>query len=219
VARRGGALANQFLILGIDESASPDQIDEAYKYLSSNLHPTAFPAGSPAEQQAQVCWQRIVTAYQALRDTPTRERAREQALAERAQGFKPDELKPFLGHICVAAGIITLDDLLEAIDKQGDIDLPLGQILQEKQLLSQTELDGLLMGQRLFGAPNRPPDEITQRLIALGVVSKDMVKIVMIDQRTAYGTTLPQLLVKRGWIAEPVVKVIADQPAATSSNV
>jgi hypothetical protein len=212
-------LANQFLILGIDESASPDQIDEAFKYLSSNLHPTIFPSGSPAEAQAQVCRQRIVSAYQTLRDTGARERAREQALADLAKGFNPDDFKPFLGHICVAAGIITLDDLLEAIDKQGDIDLPLGQILQEKQLLSQTELDGLLMGQRLFGAPNRPPDPLTLRLIALGLVTKDMVKIVLIDQRTAYGTTLPQLLVKRGWIDERVVKVISDQPAATSSNV
>lgn len=210
-------MGNQFLILGIDESASVDQIDEAFKYLSSNLHPTTFLADSFAEKQAEICWQRIVPAYKVLKDQESRSAAREQAIAEKARPFNPDEFKPFLGHICVAGGIITLDDLLEAIDKQSDIDLPLGQILQEKQLLSQTELDGLLMGQRLFGAPNRPLDPITQRLLALGLVSKDMVKIVLIDQRTSYGTTLPELLVKRGWVAQRVFEVLSDQPAKTGS--
>lgn len=210
-------MGNQFLILGIDESASVDQIDEAFKYLSSNLHPTTFPAGSLAERQAEICWQRIVPAYKVLKDAESRAVAREQAIAAKARPFNSDEFKPFLGHICVAGGIITLDDLLEAIDKQSDIDLPLGQILQEKQLLSQTELDGLLMGQRLFGAPNRPLDAITQRLLALGLASKDMVKIVLIDQRTAYGTTLPDLLVKRGWVAERILEVLSDQPAKTGS--
>jgi hypothetical protein len=212
-------LANLFLILGLDESASTEHIDEAFKYLNSKLHPTLFPSGSPAEKQAVLCWQRIVPSYQALKDPTKRERAREIALAERAKPFDPNDFKPFLGHICVAAGIITLDDLREAIEKQSDIDLPLGQILQEKQLLSQTELDGLLMGQRLFGAPNRPLDHVTQRLLELGVITKDMVKIVLIDQRTAYGTTLPQLLVKRSWVDERILKVILEQPAATSTTI
>jgi hypothetical protein len=212
-------LANQFLILGLDVDASQEQIEEAFKYLSKNLNPTAFPAGSFAERQAQACLSRVVPAYQALVHPQMRQRCYDEAVAERANGFDPNEYKPFLGHICVAGGIITLDDLNEAIEKQADIDLPLGQILQEKQLLSQTELDGLLMGQRLFGAPNRPPDVLTQRMVAMGVISKDMVKIALIDQRTAYGATIPDLLVKRGWLAERIRQVLADQPAATSSNV
>jgi hypothetical protein len=212
-------LANLFLILGLDESASTEQIDEAFNYLNQKLHPTLFASGSPAEKQAILCWQRIVPSYQALKDPTKRERAREIAMAERSRPFEPNDFKPFLGHICVAAGIITLDDLKEAIEKQGDIDLPLGQILQEKQLLSQTELDGLLMGQRLFGAPNRPLDLVTMRLLELGVITKDMVKIVLIDQRTAYGTTVPQLLVKRAWIDERILRVIIEQPAATSTTI
>ena len=212
-------MADPFLILGLDENASTAQIDEAFKYLSKNLNPTMFPSGSPAESQAQIGLSRIVPAYQTLREPASLQRAKEQVAADRAKGYNPDEFKPFLGHICVAAGIITLDDLNEAIDKQADIDLPLGQILQEKQLLSQTELDGLLMGQRLFGAPNRPPDLLTLRLVALGLLSKDMVKIVFIDQRTAYGSTLPELVMKRGWIAEPIMKVVSDQPAPTSTSI
>lgn len=213
----GGYLANQFLILGVGEDASEAHIEEAFRYLSKNLNPADFPRGSYAEQQAEACLSRIVPAYKALKETSTRERARQDAIAEKAKPHNPDDMKPFLGHICVAAGIITLDDLNEAVSKQGDIDLPLGQILQEKALLSQTELEGLLMGQRLFGAPNQRLDAISERLIALSAVSKDMVKIVMIDQRTAFYSSIPELLIKRGWLSERILQVIADQAQTLST--
>lgn len=202
---------NHFLILGIDEDASESQIEEAFRYLSNNLSPENFPPGSFAEKQAQWCMSCINPAYQSLHNPQTRARSLEIALVEKAKSFDPEEFKPFLGHICVAAGIITLEDLIEAVAKQADIDLPLGQILQEKQLLSQTELDGLLMGQRLFGAPNRPLDALATRLVAMSAVSKDMIKIVMIDQRTAYLSSIADLLLKRGWLSERILQVITDQ--------
>lgn len=206
-------MTDQFLILGIDPDASDAAIDEAFRYLSRNLNPTNFPTGSDSEHQAETCMGRIVPAYQNVRETGSRAQARQDAIAERAKPYNPDDMKPFLGHICVAAGIITLDDLNDAISKQSDIDLPLGQILQEKQLLSQTELDGLLMGQRLFGAPPRPLDSLTRRLMALGVVSRDMVKIALLDQRTNFVSTVPELIAKRGWVNEKIIKVLGDQMA------
>lgn len=211
-------LTNHFLVLGIDENASDVEIDAAFNYLSKNLNPTNFPAGSNAEQQAQRCLSKIVPAYQALRDPASREQARAAAVAERTKPFNADEFKPFLGHICVAAGIITLEDLDDAVAKQGDIDLPLGQILQEKALLSQTELDGLLMGQRLFGSPHRPPDPLTTRLLAVSAINKDMVKIVFIDQRTNFVSSIPELLLKRGWVADGILQIFAEQPTAISNH-
>ncbi len=210
-------MANHFLILGIDEDASERQIEDAFRYLSKNLNPSNFAAGSYAETQAQWCLSRIIPAYQTLHDPHSRETSRQEALAERATPFNPEDLKPFLGHICVAAGIITLKDLTDAVAKQADIDLPLGQILQEQQLLSQTELDGLLMGQRLFGAPNRPLDDVAKRLVALSAVTKDMIKIVMIDQRTAYLSSISDLLLKRGWLNERILQVITDQAQMVST--
>ena len=204
-------LINQFLVLGLDESASDVAIGEAFHYLSKNLNPTNFPSGSSAECQAQQCMSRIVPAYKQLIDDAGRERARQEVIYERSKPLDPDEMKPFLGHICVAAGIINIEDLIDAISTQGDIDLPLGQILQEKALLSQTELDGLLMGQRLFGSPGRQLDSMTRRLLNLNAVSRDMVKIVMIDQRTNFVSSLPQLLIKRGWLSDTVYRVLEDQ--------
>lgn len=204
---------NPFLALGIDENSSEAAVEEAFRYLSKNLNPTNFQRGSLAESQAQSCVSRIVSAYQSLRDAESREKVRRDILEGRIKGVAPEDLKPFIGHLCVAAGIITIDDLNEAISKQSDIDLPLGQILQERALLSQTELEGLLMGQRLYGAPTKPLDTLTQRLIALSAVSKDMVKIVLIDQRTNFFSSLPDLLIKRGWLAHDIFQILQDQPA------
>jgi hypothetical protein len=211
-------VTDPFLILGIEPDATDMAMEEAFRYLSRNLNPTNFAVGSAAEAQSQQCMSQIVPAFQALRDVQSRDRVKAQAVEERAKPYNPDEFKPFLGHICVAGGIITLDDLSEAISKQGDIDLPLGQILQEKALLSQTELDGLLMGQRLFGSPGRPLDGLTRRLLALTAVSKDMVKIVLIDQRTNFVSSIPELLVKRNWISPKILQVITEQPATQPSN-
>jgi hypothetical protein len=211
-------LTNPFLALGVDENASQVEIDDAFRYLSKHLNPSNFSSGSEAEEQAQRCMSRVVPAYQTLRVAETREAARVQVLESKGKPFNADEFKPFLGHICVAAGIITLDDLTEAISRQADIDLPLGQILQEKALLSQTELEGLLMGQRLFGSPNRPPDPITQRLLELTAVSKDMIKIALIDQRTNFVHTLPDLLVKRNWLSDKILKILTDQGAKQTSG-
>lgn len=207
---------NYFLILGIDENSSESQIEDAFRYLSKQLNPNGF-ADAYAIKQATACMSKIVPAYQNLRDSHTRDLARAEAIADRNQEAAPEDFKPFLGHLCVAARIITIDDLNEAIAKQSDIDLPLGQILQERKLLSQTELEGLLMGQRLYGAPARAPDRFTMRLIALGAVSRDMIKICMIDQRTSFSATLPELLVKRGWLSEEILKVLIDQGVKRAS--
>lgn len=206
-----------FLVLGIDESASELHVDEAFRYLSKCLNPSNFKDGTQSAMQAAGCMSKIVPAYQALRDPNQRDLARAEAIAEKSKPYNPEDYKPFLGHICVAAGIITIDDLNEAVSKQSDIDLPLGQILQERQLLSQTELEGLLMGQRLYGAPARPLDAITLRLMALGMVSKDMVKIALIDQRTNFMSTIPDLLVRRGWLSQDILKVLSDQSAKQTS--
>jgi hypothetical protein len=213
-------LKNIFLVLGIDEDASEVRIDEAFRYLSKNLNPSNFEAESAIARQAAACMSQIVPAYQALRDPDQRDLARADAICDRTKAYNPDDYKPFLGHICVAAGIITIDDLTEAVQKQADIDLPLGQILQERQLLSQTELEGLLMGQRLFGSPARPPDAISLRLMALTAITRDMIKIALIDARTNFMATLPDLLIKRGWVSKDLITILSDQPAkqASASN-
>jgi hypothetical protein len=210
---------DHFCVLGLEEDASPEEVEEAFAYLSRMLNPQVFRPGSAAAGQAENCLTQITASYQVLRDPVRRLSHREEVLAAR-RNESAEEFRPFLGHICVAAGIITLDDLNDAISKQTDIDLPLGQILQERQLLSQVELDGLLMGQRLYGGQSAVLDAVTRRLLVLGLITKDMVKIALIDQRASMNM-VPDLLAKRGWVEPGILRILQAQyaqPAAGSSS-
>ncbi len=202
-------MANYFVILGLTNQASDLAVAEAHRQLQTSLAVGNFPIGSLAQRQAISCLEKIELAYQQLRD-PQKRQLHAEGVADYYDKIKPEEYKPFLGHLCVAAGIINIDELLDAIGKQTDIDLPLGQILQERQLLSQTQLDGMLMGQRLYGSPNRRPDDLTIRLLEFGLITRDMIKVVFIDQRTQW-LDLPELLVKRNWVAAEVVHILQKQ--------
>ena len=178
-------------------------VEDAFARLAANLKITNFPGDPETAEKSTRAMAKIREAYTALKDADFRLTHAEKVKAE-GEPFTPDQLKPFLGHVCVAAGIISYQDLMDAVSKQTDIDLPLGQILQDRGLLSQTELDGMLMGQKLYGAPNRPIELIVKRLLALGMVNMDMVKIALIDQRTSMDS-LDELLCKRGWLSKNLV--------------
>lgn len=209
------ALQNHFVVLGIPETASDLAVEEAYRYLQKAFAPENFPEGSPSAWQAAKARDKIKQSYEALNDPARREKHRQEVESQR--GVK-ENFNPKLGHICVAAGIITLDELEEAIVSQQDIDLPLGQILQEKRLLSQSELDGLLMGQQIFvaGEP-RPVDYPTQRAMNMEVVTQDMIKIVLFDQRTSM-SSLGELLIRRGWLEPAILDILVGQQKQSAIN-
>lgn len=203
------ALLNHFVVLGIPETASDLAVEEAWRYLQKAFDASNFADGSRASWQAAKASAKVKESYEALNHPAKREKHRESL--EEDRDVKEESFNPKLGHICVAAGIITLEELEEAIQSQQDIDLPLGQILQERQLLSQSELDGLLMGQNIFlaGEP-RPVDYPARRAMAMEVVNKDMIKIVLFDQRTSM-SSLGELLIRRGWLESAILEVLVGQ--------
>lgn len=203
---KGGIVVNNFLILGLPETATEADIKAACTRLTEKLEPAKF-SEPAAKRQAEQCLAKIGVAAELLKTGPAVSAHAKEVVAQGDQ-HKPEQLKPFIGHLCVAASIITYNELMEAITKQTDIDLPLGQILQERRLLSQTELEGMLMGQKLYGAPNKPLDQKSRQLLELGLVTLDMVKIAMVDQRTSE-LSIDQLIVKRGWVDQAVVDALS----------
>lgn len=203
---KGGIVVNNFLILGLPDTATEADIKAACTNLTEKLEPTKF-SGPAAKRQAEQCLTKVKAAADQLKDAAAIS-AHAKGVAAQDDQYKPEQLKPFIGHLCVAASIINYQELMEAITKQTDIDLPLGQILQERRLLSQTELEGMLMGQKLYGAPNKPLDRKSRRLLELGLATIDMTKIALIDQRTSE-LAIDQLMVKRGWIDQSVIDALA----------
>ncbi len=76
-------------------------------------------------------------------------------------------------------------------------------------MISQAELDGLLLGQQLISLPADLPHKIGQRLMALGLVTEDMIRIALIEQRT-FSRNLEDLLVAHGWLDKEVMKILSE---------
>jgi hypothetical protein len=192
----------------LDEGASEAVIDASYRYFRLKLDPENFSSGSLGCLQAEQCLLSIENAYRTL-SNPIAKQKYEQEWKQWLKAAATDEIQPKLGQLCVAAGIITLEDLEKAIESQTNLDLPLGQVLQERQLLSQAELDGLILGQQLISLPADMPHKIGQRLMALGLVTEDMIRIALIEQRT-FNRKLEDLLVAHAWLDGEVLKILTE---------
>ena len=198
-----------YTVLGLSDSAPEAAISKAYKQLRSRLDPETFPADSLGRVQSAQCLLSIENAYRTL-SNPTAKANYERDWKNSFKESLSGELQPKLGQLCVAAGIITLEELERAIESQTSLDLPLGQILQEKQLISQAELDGLLLGQQLISLPADLPHKVGQRLMAIGLVTEDMVRIALIEQRT-FNKPLEELLIAHGWLDPEILKTLAEE--------
>jgi curved DNA-binding protein CbpA len=202
-------LGNYFSILGLDKSASDRAIQAAFDYLNSKIKALSFPENSLFHTEQNKALKKVSEAYKTLANP--KDRASHISEITKQNPRQASDFKPLIGHLCVAAGIITYKDLEDAVKSQTSIDLPLGQLLQENRLLSQTQLDGLLMGQKLYGQPNKQLDPIILRLLELDLINEDMVKIALIDQRRS-PASLADLLVRREWLSKDILSILEQQP-------
>ena len=192
-----------YAVLGLDETAPESAVEEAFKRLTTALDPQNFKEGSIARSQAERCIKALENAYHTLTKNELRA-LYELQRQEYLKGEKQGDSRPRLGQLCVASGMITMEQLKEAVDTQHKLDLPLGEVLQQKQFISQAELDGLLLGQEMIDVPSAVTDPLGLRLVSLGLVSEDMVLIAQMEKRSQ-GRTMDDLLVKHGWVAPEVM--------------
>ena len=135
-----------YAILGLEENSSLSAVETRYQNLLVALDLNRFSPDSLGYNQAQKCLQAMESAYKTLMD-PQLKAAYEKEWKAAIEADSQGEVQPKLGQLCVAAGMITMEDLETAVRTQTTLNLPIGQILQEHKLISQAELDGLLMGQ------------------------------------------------------------------------
>jgi hypothetical protein len=170
----------------------------------ANLAERNFPPGSQASGQAAQCRWAIEQAYSQL-SAPG---AKKEPDDDHEVAVDPEsQMRPRLGQMCVASGMISMEQLQEAVEAQIKEGLPLGQVLQSKHFISQAELDGLLLGQQMIDVPSGCVDPVGQRLILLGLVSEDMVFVTQMEQK-ALGDSIGDLLVRRGWVDRQVLAAL-----------
>ncbi|MBA3856338.1 MAG: hypothetical protein C0507_05450 [Cyanobacteria bacterium PR.3.49] len=183
-----------YAILGLDENAPLSDAEAAFSRMTASLN--QLESDDENATFARKALEKLADAISQIKDTGSS--------AATGGGETSDDLDfthPRLGQICVASGLISMDQLLEAVEEQIASGLPLGEVLQDKQFLSPIQLEGLLLGQEMIDIPSQCTDPAGRRLIALDIVSEDMVLIAQMEQKSL-NQSIVALLERRGWINE-----------------
>lgn len=183
-----------YAILGLDEDAAIADVEACFSRLTDLLESLSE---TPAHEQSQRAFHKIADAYGQIKNAHLRKVPVRSSDQNASVAF--NNMHPRLGQICVASGMLTMEQLNEAVEDQLRTGLPLGEILQDKQFLSPIQLEGLLLGQEMIDLPSKCTDPDGRRLIALDIVSEDMVLIVQMEQKSV-NQSLTSLLLRRGWV-------------------
>lgn len=186
-----------YLVLDLKEDADGSDVENSYRSLLKRLSPSSFKTDA-GKEQAEKCIKAIKEAYEAIqnRDQTDKQTDLNAAISEEAT-------HPRLGQMCVATGIISMQQLEEAVQEQLKSGLPLGEVLENKQFLSRAELEGLLLGQGLIDVDGERKDPVAQRLIALNLATLDMVLIGQMELKWQE-ITLKDVFIRHGWLSEEV---------------
>jgi hypothetical protein len=192
-----------YLLLGLTPAAGQDEVAQAFESLKSSLDEDDCSATPQSWVQARQAFLSIEDAYKRILAGDEPDDAPKKA-SEDLESLLP----PKLGQLLVASGKISLEQLQDALKQQEVLQIPLGEILKSESLVTQMELDSFLLSQRLITLPPDAPHQIGQRLIGLGLVTEDMVRIALVEQRTSE-KPLGQILVERGWLADEIMDALA----------
>lgn len=188
-------MTNLRAVLGLADSASAEEIENKYHNLLQKLEALCL---SNPESRAVSVIKKIKQAY---------ENKKSSLQAGHSSGTR-EIVKPRLGQLCVMAGIISMEQLGEAVNSQRKSGEPLGEVLEDKNFLSRSQLEGLLMGQDLYDLEDYSSDPFCHQLVALEFITEDMAFIAQMDEK-ASGRPKGDSLVERGWLEPEILRVFA----------
>jgi hypothetical protein len=192
------------VLLGLPESASVEAVKSTYKTLMDGLDEKHFDKKSQASEQSAKCRKALQTAFKRASDRGFSKDDKDDVRSAEGPG---QQTKPRLGQLCVASGMISMEQLQEAVEAQVKDRLPLGEILQAKRFISQAELDGLLLGQEIIDIESACTDPFGKRLILLDLASEEMILIAQMEQK-AMGASVGELVARHGWVAPEILRVL-----------
>lgn len=203
-------VSNIYLLLGVEEGAPLLQIKRAYARLMGSLD-SELRAAKGRMPEVEAAIERLSEAYEQFKDPSVRHTyeswSNEHEWADLEPSTAPtapeeEYCRPKLGQLLVAAGILTLEELDAVLEIQRNTHhthIPIGQLLVGAGYLTPEQLNYYLRVQQLTRLPSDHPQRWGQRLIELGLVSEDQLKVALIEQQTT-GCTLRQALINRDWL-------------------
>lgn len=191
-----------YLVLGIPQNSDVATARKSCERLKEALEKLDSPVDAKCKEMA---WQASDAALNSIESGSAGGVAQLEpsGTASGKQGFN-SRLR--LGQLCLASGMISIDQLYDAMQEQqraqerGEEGAQLGEILQAKQIISQEELDGLLMAQDLIDGEQECSDPEARRLLCMKVISEEAMTIALLEMRFA-SSSLAEVLERRQWLS------------------
>jgi hypothetical protein len=197
-----------YAVFGLPENAPADDVEQAYVALKAKLEEVANEStelNSALDKQTKKVLSVIENAHNTLK-SPDLKRLY-QSQRDSIDQKEITETHPRLGQLCVTSGIITMAQLMEAVDCQIKTGMALGEVLQDMQFITQAELDGLLLGQQMIDAPSGVTDPIASRLISLNLISEDMALIAQIEGKST-GRSVKEIMGRHEWVDSAILDAV-----------
>lgn len=184
------------LMLGLSDSSSLLDVKKAYAQMLRALYSTDLAKSTAGLARLKDVRQRIQVALDQL------------TKMQNSNGEKPVKwVRPKLGQMLVACGLLTLDQLDAALEIQRNTQshhIFIGEILVNAGYITNKQLTHYLKQQELLRLPPDHQERWGQRLVHLGLISDDQLNVALIDQHNK-SLTLREALISRGWLTADVL--------------
>jgi hypothetical protein len=184
-------VSNIYLLLGLQQDTPWSEVAQRYSLMLDSLNSQT--ADEDVNQKLKMAEEKLSQSF---------EHNKYQNTQGPVQTTSINLNRPKIGQLLVASGLLTLEELDAALEIQFHTKhehIPIGQILLAAGYITEQQLDYYLRQQELFTLPPDHPERWGQRLVELGWVSKDQLKVALIEQKTT-GCSLRQALINRGWL-------------------
>jgi hypothetical protein len=192
-----------YAVFGLAENSSEQAVEHSYNVLKKKLE--AAGDNPLAEKQRTKVLLVLDKAFKVLKNPAAKKSYQNQR--DTASTEIISDTHPRLGQLCVSSGIITVEQLAEAVDNQIQSGMALGEVLQDMQFITQHELDGLLMGQQLIDSPSAVTDPTAMRLVSLGLITEDMGLIVQMESKST-SLAIKEVMARHGWVDPSILNAV-----------
>jgi hypothetical protein len=184
------------LLLGMPEGATVSDIKKKYAQLLQRLGS----GQGQSNDHLRLARERLSESYEYWKKTGEKELTELSAANDLG-------CNPKLGQLLVGSGRLSFEDLKSFLDIHAHAEiagLKFGELLVASGYINDVDLDYFLRLQRLVEFPPDHPERWGQRLVELGLISEDQLKIALFEH-TQTNCTLRQALINRGWLTAAVL--------------
>lgn len=183
------------LLLGMPDGATVTDIKKTYARLLERLSKRDS-EGPEVADELQPARQRLSESFEHWKKVGALDPSSYAAIVTHT---------PKLGQVLVASDRLSLNELVAVLELQKKApDLRFGELLVSHGYISSNELNHFLQLQRIIELPLDHPERWGQRLVELGLLSNDQLKVALIDHRRK-GSTLRAAIIDRGWLTPTIL--------------